>query len=781
MAAITYWVDPVSGNNANDGLSFGNAFENHTGFVDAIQAAGNGNDYTINLVNTGTHAHTATMGANQIDGQTTSTFLLRGTDSSGNPALAKIEADTDVNLVTEPYMYIRENAGITVEYIDWEYIGADSFSTMAFIYTRDNNPNPATAEFRYCRFKRGELGRTATGAIAVVAYGVSSRMGLYIHDCYFEGCSNALHSSVPNDDLVNTAFRFENNVIIDRAVSSALTRFYNVSFAVTFPITVRNNTLWEVNDQNNTSALPAMLNESVFSGVRDDLTIRDNVVWFDQPLATTSFTTGGFCLGSATGTSTLGPASSVGNNMYYLGVVGGLQDVSGYDTYDGSGPWAPDNGTLYTGDQRFENVADTALFNDVNSTYDWTPDGSAVALTIAKDLRIKRETTAGTGGTLPGALPAANTTYTLSIGASTTAPDEGQDVTLTITVEAAADATGVVNVTIPVGLTVTNDVPSAGSFAAGVWTVPLTATTPETLVLTADPDAGTGGTALQVDVDVDATSAPGADAPTSDSVTLNVVPKTDGSITVQATPDLVSVGEGVTYRVGLSNNGDDATGVEVTVALPASVSLVSANPSAGTYDPVAGLWELASVLDGAAETLDLSVLVEPGSEGATLTTTATITAITPEDSDGANDSDSASVSVVQPSLEESPGQVPFIDALPLKRPVLDLSFNTRLRTVRNRSQELYVRSDTENQLWSEHRSQRLVVDASTTTAVGLSGVQIGEFLFVESDSPVEVSFDGTSFLPASEAVILGGGNYTALSIRNPSPTDPASVLVLVVD
>jgi uncharacterized repeat protein (TIGR01451 family) len=79
-----------------------------------------------------------------------------------------------------------------------------------------------------------------------------------------------------------------------------------------------------------------------------------------------------------------------------------------------------------------------------------------------------------------------------------------------------------------------------------------------------------------------------------------------------ATPN---VGDTISYTVTLTNLGPDtATNVQVTDALPAGVSFVSATPSAGTYNSAAGLWTLSSVTTASPETLVLTgTVVNPAS------------------------------------------------------------------------------------------------------------------------------------------------------------------------
>src|SRR5262249_11220403 len=57
-----------------------------------------------------------------------------------------------------------------------------------------------------------------------------------------------------------------------------------------------------------------------------------------------------------------------------------------------------------------------------------------------------------------------------------------------------------------------------------------------------------------------------------------------------------NVGDTINYTITLADSGPDpATNVQVTDVLPSGVSIVSASPSQGTYDPVSGLWTVGAV------------------------------------------------------------------------------------------------------------------------------------------------------------------------------------------
>jgi uncharacterized repeat protein (TIGR01451 family) len=70
------------------------------------------------------------------------------------------------------------------------------------------------------------------------------------------------------------------------------------------------------------------------------------------------------------------------------------------------------------------------------------------------------------------------------------------------------------------------------------------------------------------------------------------------------------VGDDAVFEITVANSGpDDAPGVVVTDLLPSELSLVSASPSVGTYDPVTGVWTVGTVSSATTATLVLTATV----------------------------------------------------------------------------------------------------------------------------------------------------------------------------
>jgi uncharacterized repeat protein (TIGR01451 family) len=195
------------------------------------------------------------------------------------------------------------------------------------------------------------------------------------------------------------------------------------------------------------------------------------------------------------------------------------------------------------------------------------------------------------------------------------APNVGDVVTFTVTAtnNGPADATGVeVTDGLPAGLTFLSATPSGTttySQATGVWAIgALPVGASETLQIVAsvaDPGLITNTATVSASDQPDpvpGNNTAGASINANASADIQVAKTVD-----DATP---LVGANVTYTISAQNNGpDDATGVEITDALPAGVTFVSASPSVGTYDSTTGIWTIGNFANGASATLSIVATV----------------------------------------------------------------------------------------------------------------------------------------------------------------------------
>ena len=127
-------------------------------------------------------------------------------------------------------------------------------------------------------------------------------------------------------------------------------------------------------------------------------------------------------------------------------------------------------------------------------------------------------------------------------------------------------------------------------------------------------------------------------------------PEADISITKVVDNNNPQVGQNVVFTLTAANGGPDAaTGVEVTDALPAGYTFVSAVGD-GTYTSGTGVWDIGDIANGANASIDITATVNASGPYAN---TATITAADQPDPDLTNNSDSIT---------------PIIDLVPVASP-----------------------------------------------------------------------------------------------------------------
>ncbi len=204
-------------------------------------------------------------------------------------------------------------------------------------------------------------------------------------------------------------------------------------------------------------------------------------------------------------------------------------------------------------------------------------------------------------------------------------PNVGDTITYTVTLvnNGPSNATSVeVSDPLPAGLTFVSDNASPGSYdpTTGLWTIGTVPTTAEPVltiqanVASPNPTTNTASIATADQFDPDPGNNTASATETPQQADLSVT-KTVSN----ATPD---VGDMITYTVGVTNRGPDAaTNVTLTDLLPAGLTLVSATPSQGTYNPTTGLWTAGAVPTTTEPTLTIQAnVVSPNTQ----TNTATI-------------------------------------------------------------------------------------------------------------------------------------------------------------
>jgi len=130
-------------------------------------------------------------------------------------------------------------------------------------------------------------------------------------------------------------------------------------------------------------------------------------------------------------------------------------------------------------------------------------------------------------------------------------------------------------------------------------------------------------------------------------------PSVVADLGVAKTVDNAAPAEGgtVTYTVTVTNAGPStATVVQLSDALPAGVTFVSAIPGQGTYNGTTGDWFVGTLGVGSNATLTLQASVDAATAGTTITNTAGVTYLSQNDPNAGNGSASVDITPVAANL-----------------------------------------------------------------------------------------------------------------------------------
>jgi uncharacterized repeat protein (TIGR01451 family) len=246
--------------------------------------------------------------------------------------------------------------------------------------------------------------------------------------------------------------------------------------------------------------------------------------------------------------------------------------------------------------------------------------------------------------------PAQNYSYT--VVASNNGPAAAANDSVSIPLPA---GTNFQSLTPPAGWAcVTPAVGSGGTITCTIASLAIGGTATFSPVVQVNPTTA-AGTTLTATANITTTSTDSIPSNNSASTTNLVVARTSADVGIVKTdsPDPVGEGQLITYRLTVTNNGPArATNVTVNDPLPATVGLVSANPSIGSCSnnlpttPTTINCVLGSLAVGNSQFVD--VIVQANVTG-TVTNTATVTR-TEVDSVPANDSSTATTTVLAVTL-----------------------------------------------------------------------------------------------------------------------------------
>lgn len=239
-------------------------------------------------------------------------------------------------------------------------------------------------------------------------------------------------------------------------------------------------------------------------------------------------------------------------------------------------------------------------------------------------------------------------------------PPENSLITYTLTLSNVdtANYTGVQVLDIlPSGVSFVSASPGVGTYdsSTGIWNVAsVTSGSSVSMTITARVDLGTAGSTITNNASV-ISSAPSPVGTNGDD-SVSIVPVAVGitsDIAVQLEvvnqQPVYFLGELVTYRMTLTNNGPDtASSIRATLNFPAFTS--DTHWGAGSYNTGNGVWDVSLLLPGASVTHNHRFIVPGGLEGTTQGATFSLTALNQSDPVSGNNNSSVNVVIAGTDL-----------------------------------------------------------------------------------------------------------------------------------
>ncbi|MBZ0307155.1 MAG: DUF11 domain-containing protein, partial [Anaerolineae bacterium] len=240
---------------------------------------------------------------------------------------------------------------------------------------------------------------------------------------------------------------------------------------------------------------------------------------------------------------------------------------------------------------------------------------------------------------------------------SSATPSVGQQITYTLHVQNDL-------LTTATGVQVTDVLPAEVVFVSadgtydpgtGVWTIgSINSLASISLNIVVVVDVSASGSTVANTASITALDQPDSNpANNTDSVNITV-PAAEAELAITKTASNLTPAEGqlVDYTIRVTNNGpSQATGVEVWDGLPPGVTLYNHNASQGSYNPGTGLWDIGTLPNAATAQLNITVSVNSGTAGTTITNGADITAYDLTDPNSTNNHVTVDIHIPGTDLE----------------------------------------------------------------------------------------------------------------------------------
>ena len=336
-----------------------------------------------------------------------------------------------------------------------------------------------------------------------------------------------------------------------------------------------------------------------------------------------------------------GPGTATGimaNDLLPGGITYVTHTVSQGTYTPGTGGW--DIGTLTTGASVTLNITATVNPATEGQTIVNTGDVSAI------EPDSNSSNNSNSISIVVGAL--SDMSITKVVSNATPLVTDTVNYTITLTNNGPSNATFVQVVDLlPTGVTYVSSSPSAGIYTSGtgLWDVGAMANgASATLTIRAAIDPGTENLTITNTADVSLVETDPNVGNNSASASIVVQPVVDLSTTKVVDNGTPVVGNTINYTVTVTNSGPStATGVQVNDLLPSGITFSMSSPSQGTYTPGTGIWNIGTLANGANATLGIAATINSGTEGQTITNTATVSA---NETDLNTSNDLASVPIV---------------------------------------------------------------------------------------------------------------------------------------
>lgn len=727
----TWWLS-TSGTDTNSGTNYANAWKTLVyaiAYLDGNMSAGD----TINIVNDGTHVFGVSSNkfVNSIAGTGWDNgnwgFRIRGTDSSGDPAMAEVQISNDngAHNLWRPQVgsgyFILEGLRFT------EAAGAAANGSV----TVEVCPIGSSAQdpvwwIRNCAFEFGSEGQAPAGARWLIN-DTPGPSGVIISNCYIQNIERGI--GVHTGDLT-----FEDNVVVQNATG--------VDYEVTDgAVDAGDVCSWQRNTfaciVSNASTQIADTFE-IRVGMTSNAgtgTCKDNLIFIgtqgDGSNLTTSPTIGGIFKYAAIDHTFTFNTSDVDYNAFLTGPNAGGSVSAWYENPFATGVAST---AVKTNDITATSQLATDVFNDITSAYSWT--AGSYTIDLPYDLRPKLVTllTGASDGGAVGALEGANS------------PPVAGNVTYTMT------AQNTLSVTAGDGVLSNSSDPDADTLTATVVTSvshgSIDSFNTTTGAFEYTPNTTFAGT---------------------DQFTFKVY---DGLTFSSSASAIITVDNSA--PTGQNQSYTTPEGVTLSVTAGSGLLVGASDPDGHTVSVTAIGTPSHGTISGYSTTTGAFTYVPDGFYTGDDSFTFQVT-------DGITTSASYTASVTVTGTE-APSITNVLDTAPFFKPDLRVATEIRYKSVKNRRKFKDLANYTERDLWDESTHRIITLATNTSTQVTLGGVNTAEYLIVETDNDINVSVNDTNrYWTVSKVVALALTEVSSLYLQNESTTNAAQVILAVAD